>query len=156
METKHIQVFRGFRTALVLCGLLILMGSPGAGAREAAAPEASGRLAGFYKVVASNDPQFPVTSTREYFLDFGKGVQAKRLSGSVAVSLRENPSVRVRIMAWQFFPKDGTLAIGNPFSEGSDKAVAAGIWKLRTSTKGAVMQRGSYQVVLQRADPENS
>jgi hypothetical protein len=156
METKRIQVFRGFRTALVLCGLLILVGSLGAGAREAAAPEASGRLAGFYKVVASNDPQFPVTSTREYFLDFGKGVQAKRLSGSVAVSLRENPRVRVRIMAWQFFPKDGTLAIGNPFSEGSDKAVAAGIWKLRTSTKGAVMQRDGYQVVLLRADPENS
>ena len=55
-----------------------------------------------------------------------------------------------------YFPKDGTVAIGNPFAEGSRKAVAAGVWKLRTSTKGAVLQRDRYQVVLHRADPENS
>lgn len=156
MERNLVWMVRGLRTAVVLFWALSLMGWMTSNAREAAPPEASGRLAGFYKVVASNDPQFPVTPQREYFLDFGKGIQADRLSGSVAVSLRENPRVRVRIMAWQYFPKDGTVAIGNPFAEGSRKAVAAGVWKLRTSTKGAVLQRDRYQVVLHRADPEDS
>lgn len=156
MERNLILVVRGFRAAVVLIWAVSLMGMMDVSARETIPAETSGRLAGFYKVVASNDSQFPVTQQREYFLDFGKGIQADRLSGSVAVSLRENPRVRVRIMAWQYFPKNATLAIGNPFAEGSRKAVAAGVWKLRTSTKGAVLQRERYQVVLHRADPENS
>lgn len=156
MEKKPVLVFRGFRAALVLFWTMFLMGGANAAVREASPADASGRLAGFYKVVASNDPQFPVTKTREYFLDFGKGIEPNRLSGSVAVSLRENPRVRVRIMAWQYFPKDASLAIGNPFAEGSRKAVAAGVWRLRVSTNGAVLRRDRYQVVLHRADPENS
>lgn len=155
MEKNDSSVFRRLRTAgflfWALAGLMV-----DAGAREAATAEVSGRLAGFYKVVASNDPQFPATTTREYFLDFGKGIQSNRLSGTVAVSLRENPSVRVRIMSWQYFPKDAALLIGNPYAEGSRKAVAAGAWKLKTSPNGAVMRRGSYQVLLHRADPDDS
>jgi hypothetical protein len=156
METRYRPVFHGIRAALAMFWLLMASGVPDVFAREAAAAESGGRLAGFYKVVASNDPQFPATRTREYFLDFGKGIQPSRLSGSVAISLRENPSVRVRILAWQYFPKDGTLVIGNPFAEGSRRAVAAGVWKLRANSKGAVLQRDRFQVVLHRADPENS
>lgn len=156
MEMDKSSVFRGFRTAGILFWMWVLAGAMTGQAKEAAPAESSGRLAGFYKVVASNDPLFPATSTREYFLDFGKGMQTDRLSGSVAVSLRENPSVRVRIMSWQYFPKDGSLLIGNPFAEGSRKAVATGAWKLKAGSNGAVLKRGNYQVVLHRADPGNS
>ena len=60
--------------------------------------QSSGRFGGIYKVTSSNDPLFPATKTREYFLDFGRGIQANKLSGSVAVSMRRNPNVKVRIM----------------------------------------------------------
>ncbi|MEX1048723.1 MAG: hypothetical protein WED15_04285 [Akkermansiaceae bacterium] len=114
---------------------------------------APGELRGLYKVAGSNDPIFPVTANQEWFLDFGEGITSKKMSGNVAVSLRENPSVRVRIMAWQFFPDKGNLLIGNPFHEGSSQAVARGNWQLRTTSSGAVFKRGPYQVVLHKADP---
>lgn len=153
MDSKHTPVFRGARSVLLGCWLLILPGLTIARATEAAVPESKGRLAGFYKVVASNDPQFPVSPKREYFLDFGKGIQADRLSGSVAISQRENPVVRIPIVAWQYFPKNGSLAIGHPFAEGSCRAVAAGVWQLRASPGSAVLRRDRYQIVLRRADP---
>lgn len=116
---------------------------------------AAGQFRGIYKVVASNDPIFPATATREYFLDFGKGVEAGKLSGSVAVSMRENPNVKVRILAWQYFPKQGSLVIGNPYSEGSRNAVAKGIWEMRGAENGVIFKRANYQVVLRRADPND-
>jgi len=113
----------------------------------------AGQFAGIYKVAASTDPMFPVTRTQEYFLDFGKGIQAGKLSGSVAISMRRNPNVKVRIMAWQYFPKQGSMVIGNPYSEDSRNAVARAVWKMTGGDNGVIFERGSYQVVLHRADP---
>lgn len=113
----------------------------------------SGAFRGMYKVVSSNDPLFPVTATTEYFMDFGKGIQGNSMSGNVAVSMRQNPNVKVRIMAWQYFPKQGLIAIGNPYAEGSRNAVARGAWTLTGANEGVVFKRGSYQMVLHRADP---
>ncbi len=109
-------------------------------------------FAGIYKVAASSDPMFPMTETREYFLDFGKGIQAGKLSGSVSVSMRQNPQVQVRIMAWQYFPQEGKLVIGNPYSEGSHNAVVRAMWTMRGSDNGVALDRLGYQLVLHRAD----
>lgn len=108
----------------------------------------AGEFRGMYKVASSNDPIFPVSGQQEWFLDFGAGTSAGKMSGNVAVSLRQNPSVRVRIMAWQFFPENGSLLIGNPFHEGSSQAVARGNWQLRATRGGVIFERGIYQVVL--------
>lgn len=128
--------------------------APGIAAADVTESSA-GQFRGIYKVVASNDPIFPATATREYFLDFGKGVEAGKLSGSVAVSMRENPNVKVRILAWQYFPKQGSLVIGNPYSEGSRNAVAKGIWEMTGAENGVIFKRANYQVVLRRADPND-
>jgi len=109
-------------------------------------------LCGMYKIAASNDPIFPVTAKHEWFLDFGDGINSRQMSGKVAISLRQNPSVRVRIMAWQFFPEKGNLLIGNPFHEGSQQAVARGNWQLRMTPNGAIFERGIYQVTLHQAE----
>jgi hypothetical protein len=115
----------------------------------------SGRFGGLYKVVSSTDPIFPATPTSEYFLDFGRGIQADKLSGSVAVSLRRNPNVKVRIMAWQYFPAQGKIVLGNPFAEGSRNAVAKGVWQMKGVSKGVVFVRGDYQIVLHPAGPDD-
>ena len=86
-------------------------------------------------------------------LDFGNGVQAGSRSGNVAVSVRENPNVKVRIMAWQYFPDQGKILIGNPFAEGSNRAIARGVWQIKPIFNGVVFERGSYRVVLHTADP---
>ena len=112
----------------------------------------SGRFGGLYKVTASSDPMFPATRTNEYFLDFGRGIQAGKASGSVAVSVRRNPHVKVRILAWQYFPEQGKILIGNPYDEGSRNAVAKAAWSMRGISNGVIFERGSYQVILQRAD----
>lgn len=108
---------------------------------------------GMYKIAISNDPIFPMDAKQEWFLDFGSGITAGKLSGNVAVSLRQNPNVKVRILVWQYFPQQGSLLIGNPYAEGSDKAVAKGVWQFRTTTDGVVFERDSYQIMLQRANP---
>lgn len=113
----------------------------------------SSEFRGIYKVASSSDPIFPMDSGQEWFLDFGKGIQAGKLSGSVAVSLRRNPNVQVRIMAWQYFPKQEQLLIGNPYAEGSRNAVAKGSWKMSGVTNGVLFERGSFRMVLHRADP---
>ncbi len=112
-------------------------------------------FSGIYKVAASSDPMFPMSETREYFLDFGKGVQAGKLSGSVSVSMRQNPRVQVRIMAWQYFPEQGTLVIGNPYSEGSRNAVARAMWSMRGVDNGVALDRLGCQLVLHRAAPSD-
>jgi hypothetical protein len=111
------------------------------------------RLGGIYKIASSNDPAFPVTKSREYFLDFGKGLQSGKLSGSVTVSVRVNPHVKARILSWEYFPDQGRLLIGRPFAHGSRNAVAAGAWEIKGFSNGVVFQRGTYQVVLNRAGP---
>lgn len=108
----------------------------------------SQRLGGMYKIVASNDPIFPMNARQEWFLDFGGG---DKLSGNVAVSLRQNPNVRVRIMAWQYFPRQNAFVLGNPYEEGSRQAVAKGVWTMGSGARGVTLERGSYQVVMSRA-----
>lgn len=112
-----------------------------------------GRLSGIYKVTTSTDPIFPATGKCEYFLDFGQGVRAGKTSGNVVVSMRQNPHVRVRIMAWQYFPDHGKILIGNPFAEGSNRAVAKGVWQMKPVFNGVLFERGSYRIVLHTADP---
>jgi len=125
----------------------VLMISPEAAASDIPDQPAQ-RLAGMYKIVSSNDPIFPMNAKQEWFLDFGSG---NKLSGSVAVSLRQNPNVRVRIMAWQYFPEQNTFFLGNPYEEGSQKAVAKGTWTMGAGARGVTLARGSYQVVMSRA-----
>jgi hypothetical protein len=112
----------------------------------------TGRFGGFYKVVSSTDPSVPATDTHEYFFDFGRGIQAGKLSGSVAMSVRQNPNVQVRMLVWQYFPETGKMVIGNPYAEGSRKAVALGAWQMKGLPNGVLFERGSYQIVLHRAD----
>lgn len=110
-------------------------------------------LAGIYKVAASNDPFFPVAAGREWFMDFNSGITSEKSSGKVAVSLRQNPSVKVRIMVWQVFPGTGQLYLGNQFSEGSKKAVSVADWRARNVGDSVVLERHGYQIVLNRANP---
>jgi hypothetical protein len=108
------------------------------------------QLSGMYKVTASTDPFFPAASDREWFLDFGTGTNQKT-SGKVAVSLRQNPSVKVRIMVWQVYPQTGQLLLGNQFGEGSKGAVALADWQISNSAQGVILERAGYQIVLQPA-----
>ncbi len=117
--------------------------------------QAPGEFRGMFKITASTDPMFPIQAGKEWFLDFGKGVSPGKFSGNVAVSLRQNPNVKVRIMAWQYFPKQGSIMIGNPYFEGSKNAVAKGNWQMRPTSTGFLFERGSYQVVLRPADPRD-
>lgn len=152
MKTKHSLVFseiypsKRFGRLFALSGTAILCVS--APVRADIPDQPSGRLGGIYKVTTSTDPIFPATATREYFLDFGRGVQAGKTSGDVVVSMRENPNVKVRIMAWQYFPDQGKILIGNPFAEGSNRAVARGVWVMKPVFNGFLFERGSYRVVL--------
>jgi hypothetical protein len=111
------------------------------------------RLAGLYKITSSSDPVFPVSKTRECFLDFGEGIQSGKFSGSVAISVRVNPNVKVRIFSWQYFPDQGQLLIGRPFAHGSRNAVAIGAWQMKGLSDGVVFVRGNHQVVLRRPEP---
>lgn len=111
------------------------------------------RLSGVYKVDSSSDPLFQPTTNREYFLDFGSGASAGRRGGSMTISLRQNPNVRVRIMAWEYLPSEGRLLIGNPCGEGSRKAVALGVWRVRNFSAGVILERGNQRIILRRADP---
>ncbi len=110
---------------------------------------------GMFKITASSDPMFPLQANKEWFLDFGKGISQGKFSGNVAVSLRQNPNVKVRIMAWQYFPKKGNILIGNSYSEGSNKAVAMGDWQMRPTSEGFIFERGNYQIVIRPADPRD-
>lgn len=110
-------------------------------------------LSGIYKVAASNDPLFPTTGDREWFLDFGSGLTSTTSSGTVVVSLRENPKVSVRPMVWQFFPEDSTLAIGAQYERGSTQAVAKGVWRISQDGQGLVFDREGVRLVLYRPEP---
>jgi len=109
-------------------------------------------LNGMYKVAASNDPFFPVAAGREWFMDFNSGITGEKASGKVAVSLRQNPNVKVRIMVWQVFPGTNELFLGNQFSEGSRQAVSVAQWRARNAGSSLVLERHGYQIVLNRAD----
>ncbi len=136
-------------TAVVGAFLLVLTA---ASVRADIPDQPSGEFKGMYKVASSNDPIFPMDANQEWFLDFGKGVTMEKLGGSVAISLRQNPNVRVRILSWQYFPKQGNLVMGNPYSEGSRSAVAKGSWQMTGTSGGVLFSRENYRVVLKRAD----
>lgn len=129
----------------VVCGLGVSL------ALAAPSERVGVELTGIYQVVSSNDPYFSLGNQQEWFLDFGEGMVAGKASGSVAVSLRRNPHVKVRIMAWQFLPERSLLVIGNPYHEGARRAVAAGGWILRMDSKDIVCERDGFQFVLRRA-----
>jgi len=106
---------------------------------------------GYYKVTQSSDPLFPQGSNKEWFLDFGNALERGHTSGTVAVSMRENPSVRVRILVWQLYRENGTLVIGNQTEEGSHKAVPLASFQVSSLPSGLLLERNNYQVSLQRA-----
>lgn len=110
-------------------------------------------LSGIYKVAASNDPLFPTGQGREWFLDFGSGLTSSTSSGTVTVSLRQNPKVSVRPMAWQFFPGNSTLAIGAQYERGSRQAVAKGVWRISQDGQGLVFDREGVRLILYRPEP---
>jgi hypothetical protein len=110
---------------------------------------------GVYKIKASNDPAFAVSPGSECFLDFGRGLDDGAPGGSVAVSVRVNPHVKVRILSWEYFPERNLLMIGNPFAHGSRKAVAIGAWQLRGTGESLVLSREGCRVLLVRADPKD-
>lgn len=157
MRTKHRLNVLGNHTANRLGKVSALMGAvilAASATTLADRPDPSpGRLGGIYKVTSSTDPLFPATPTREYFLDFGRGIQPDKLSGSVAVSMRQNPNVKVRIMAWQYFPDREKIVLGNPYAEGSRNAVVTGAWRMRGTSNGVIFERENYRVVLHHADP---
>lgn len=112
-------------------------------------------LSGMYQVASSNDPLFPMDRQQEWFLDFGKGIHDGITSGKVAVSLRENPNVRVRIMVWQYFPEQRALLIGNQTAAGSGRAVARGVWTLGNDSGAIFLRTEKCTIVLKRADPDD-
>ena len=106
---------------------------------------------GYYKVTQSSDPLFPQGANKEWFLDFGNALTRGHTSGTVAVSMRENPKVRVRILVWQLYRENGTLVIGNQTEEGSSRAVPLASFQVTSLPSGLLLQRDNYQVSLQRA-----
>ena len=110
-------------------------------------------LNGIYKVAASNDPLFPMGQGKEWFLDFGSGMTSSTSSGTVTVSLRQNPSVSVRPMVWQFFPGDSTIALGNQYERGASQAVAKGVWRISQTQGGLALDRGDVRFILFRPEP---
>lgn len=133
----------------VFLGIIILALSLNVRADDSSS--SSSRFGGLYKVSSSTDPSIPATETLEYFFDFGRVIQAGKLSGNVAISVRQNPDVKVRMMAWQYFPETGKIVIGNRYAEGSRKALALGAWQMKGISNGVLLERGGYQVVLHRA-----
>jgi hypothetical protein len=109
-------------------------------------------LSGYYKVAANTDPFFGSKPDREWFLDFGEGVLAGKTSGSVAVSMRENPNVKVKLLVWQLDPTTRTLIVGAPTEDGSRKAVALAQWQVVPTLNGVTLLRGDYEVSLRRAN----
>src|SRR5687768_4557243 len=98
----HAPLANGSRGALMSAAIFILTLS----FTHADVPDrAGGQFRGMYQVTASTDPIFPLRENQQWFLDFGQGIRSRVSSGSVAVSLRQNPNVRVRILAWQYFPE---------------------------------------------------
>jgi hypothetical protein len=140
----------GLRTLLAIIAMLFAIALPPASADVPDRGEVS--LSGMYQVAASNDPMFPMDRNQEWFLDFGKGIHDGISSGKLAVSLRENPKVSVRIMVWQYNPKERALLIGNETAQGSGRAVARGVWSLGIDSDAIFLLRGKSTIVLKRAD----
>jgi hypothetical protein len=135
--------------------ILVGVAFPGGACAESKPAVGEPRLQGMYQVVASNDPMFSMTDGKEWFLDFGEGLKSAKRHGNVAISMRQNPSVRVRMMVWQFYPEPRQqLVIGNPCHEGATSAVIAGHWQMKSVAGGIILERGEMRVVLRAtSDP---
>jgi hypothetical protein len=143
----------GFRTLLTTILIFCMAAIPSAFADIPDRGKVS--LSGMYQVAASNDPMFPMDRRQEWFLDFGKGIHDGTSSGKVAVSLRENPKVSVRIMVWQYDARNSALLIGNETALGSGRAVARAVWSLGIDSGAIFLLRGKCTIVLKRADPSD-
>ncbi|MGJ8642504.1 MAG: hypothetical protein ACSHX9_03775 [Luteolibacter sp.] len=115
----------------------------------------SSHLSGMYEVAQSDDPAFPLGQGREWFLDFGEGTTTGNLSGTVSVSMRQNPNVQVRIMVWQYYPDRGMLVIGNQTAQGAPAAVAKAIWSIQPDSSGFQLARNNQTVILKPASPND-
>ncbi len=111
------------------------------------------RISGVYQVVDGNDPLFPQEAGVEWFLDFGPGMSQDMYHGNVSVSLRRNPSVRVRIMVWQADPGQRRLLLGNTAADASNRAVARADWRVSQRSGRVLLERGDHWLVLQRPAP---
>jgi hypothetical protein len=119
-----------------------------AGAFGQAAP--TPLLRGLYRVMASSDPFFPLESGQEWFVDFGRGEE--EFSGRLALTLRQNPNLRVRLLVWQFSPVSGTLRIGRASARSPRGAVEAASWQLARGPAGAIqLRRDEHQTTLMPA-----
>lgn len=153
MNTSTAPESHGLKFFAFLAALLLVAFASPSRADVPDGHRSSLSLNGMYKVAASNDPFFPVATGREWFMDFNSGITGEKSSGSVAVSLRQNPNVKVRIMVWQVFPGTNELFLGNQFSEGSRKAVSVAQWRASNSGESLVLERHGFRIVLNRADP---
>jgi hypothetical protein len=122
---------------------LLWAGMAGASGQTAAAP----LLRGLYRVTASTDPFFALEGGQEWFVDFGGG--AEKFSGRLALTLRQNPNLRVRLLVWQFSPDSGTLRIGRGSTTSPREAIAAASWQLARGPAGALLlRRDQHQATL--------
>lgn len=111
-------------------------------------------ISGVYQIVDGNDPLFPQEPGTEWFFDFGQGMAHGAFHGSVSVSVRQNPSVRVRIMVWQADPGQRRLLLGNTTTEvTSSRAVARADWRVSQRSNRIFLERGDHWLVLQRPAP---
>ncbi len=148
MKTKS-RFSRSFAVAFTTAAITFAIPSAQADVPDSAVTG----ISGIYKIAASNDPLFPMGQGKEWFLDFGSGLTSTTSSGTVTVSLRQNPNVSVRPLVWQFMPNNSTLMIGNQFEAGSRQAVAKGVWKVSESSDGLVFDRGGARLILFRPEP---
>lgn len=151
MNTSTTSVSKGLKFFVYLASL-ILVAFP-LQSRADLPERGTLALSGMYKVASSSDPFFPAGTNREWFMDFNSGITNEKSSGKVAVSLRQNPNVKVRVMVWQVYPGTNELFLGNQFSEGSRNAVAVAQWRARNQGDSLVLERNGYQIVLNRAAP---
>jgi hypothetical protein len=142
LATSHQAFYRA-----ALCLLLALLWAAPARAGDTAAEGSQAPLQGLYRVGSSTDPAFPLEGGQEWFLAFGRG--GGKSSGSLALTLRQNPNLRVRLLVWQFFPDSATLRIGRQSARSSQQAVLATDWQLAASAAGSLLlRRGGFQLML--------
>jgi|GEM_PF-6600054 len=148
-RTTRPQPFRRHCLWLVLALFWVPTAAGGAAPAGAQAPPQ-----GLYRVGSSTDPAFPLEGGQEWFLDFGRG--GGKSSGSLALTLRQNPNLRVRLLVWQFFPDSATLRIGRQSAKPSQQAVLPTDWQLVPSAAGSLLlRRGGFQFMLLPASPSD-
>jgi len=156
LPIRREPIARG-RAWLVLGLLWLGLGAAAAqvpGGAAAQVPAAAPLLRGLYRVAASTDGFFPVDGGQEWFLDFGRGTEPS--SGRLALTLRQNPNLRVRLLVWQFTPERATLRIGRESARQPGHALAPTSWQLTRGTAGSlVLRRAEGQTTLVPATPSD-